>query len=90
MSLLKAWLEKLQRTIASKTQPKVSRQVSDSKVTEFRPKRQEERELEERVWVAQMEHRSKVLKERFAAQREWMAKYEEEEAKRKAKKEILQ
>ncbi|MFS0864907.1 hypothetical protein [Fredinandcohnia sp. 179-A 10B2 NHS] len=47
-----------------------------------RARTEAEKELEERVWKLQLEHRSKVLKERFAAQREWMAKYEEDERRR--------
>lgn len=56
-----------------KVRPKV---VLDRTV---RPRTAAEKELEERVWKLQLEHRSKVLKERFAAQREWMAKDEEDE-----------
>lgn len=56
----------------------------------LRAKTEMEKELEERVWKAQLQHRSKVLKERFAAQQEWMAKYEQEEAERRARKESMQ
>ena len=56
----------------------------------LRARTKEEKELEERVWQAQKEYRSRVLKERFAAQREWMAKFEKEEAERIARKEAAQ
>ncbi|WP_078544779.1 hypothetical protein [Litchfieldia alkalitelluris] len=90
MSFFQQFIQKIFKNTSQVNSRQVKRPTIYVDKMPLRARTEEEKELEERVWQAQKEYRSRVLKERFAAQREWMAKFEREEAERIARKKAAQ